>query len=267
MSLRVRNCVCLALTTFFGATCAGWAIATPKDDGAITVFAAASLTNVVTDIARDFTDAHDVSIQLSFASSAALARQIEYGAPADLFLSANSQWIDYLQEKDLVRPQDRRSFAENELVLVTRKSKAPDTFMLTKIDILDVLNSGRFSIADPSSSPAGRYARSALTSLGIWDTIKPSLATAPNARSALMLVSTGATPLGLVYRSDALLSSNVRVLATLPKHSQPEIMYELAMVSTSSREGEKFLDYLSSPPTRQTLKNYGFDPVPLERQQ
>ena len=206
------------LRFFAGATLtlsvAGHALA---EEGKVTVFAAASLTNAMQDIAKEYKKEKGVEVVSSFASSSTLARQIEAGAPADLFISADQKWMDYAVEKKSIDTASRATLLGNSLVVVAPKASAQDEIDISdKTDWTSLLKGGRLAVGDPEHVPAGIYAKEALQKLGAWETLSPKLAPAEDVRGALALVERSEAPLGIVYGSDAVASKGVKVVGTFP---------------------------------------------------
>lgn len=249
------------LRLFAGATLslsvAGHALA---EEGKITVFAAASLTNAMQDIAATYKKEKNVEVVSSFASSSTLARQIEAGAPADLFISADQKWMDYAVEKKTVDTATREILLGNSLVVVAPKESAQANIAIdAKTNWTSLLNGGRLAVGDPEHVPAGIYAKEALQKLGAWETLSPSLAPAEDVRGALALVERNEAPLGIVYGSDAVASKGVKVVGTFPEGSHKKVEYPMAIT-----EGHKnatvsaFYDYLKGPEASAVFKRYGF---------
>lgn len=188
------------------------------DDAKITVFAAASLTNAMQDIATQYQKEKHVDVVSSFASSSTLARQIEAGAPADLFISADQKWMDYAVDKKAIDTATRETLLGNSLVVVAPKSSEQQDFTINKeTNWTTLLHGGRLAVGDPEHVPAGIYAKEALQKLGAWDTLSGKLAPAEDVRGALALVERNEAPLGIVYGSDAVASKGVKVVATFPE--------------------------------------------------
>lgn len=230
------------------------------DEGKITVFAAASLTNAMQDIATQYKKEKNVEVVSSFASSSTLARQIEAGAPADLFISADQKWMDYAAEKKAIAKDSRETLLGNSLVVVAAKDSAQTPITINaQTPWTTLLNGGRLAVGDPQHVPAGIYAKEALQKLGAWDTLSPKLAPAEDVRGALALVERDEAPLGIVYGSDAVASKGVKVVGTFPEDSHKKVEYPLAIV-----EGHKnatmsaFYDYLQGPQASAIFKRYGF---------
>ncbi len=183
------------------------------------MFAAASLTNAMQDIAAEYKKEKNVDVISSFASSSTLARQIEAGAPADLFISADQKWMDYAAEKKSIDTATRETLLGNSLVVVAPKASAQGDLTINKAtDWTRLLNGGRLAVGDPEHVPAGIYAK-ALQKLGAWETLSPKLAPAEDVRGALALVERNEAPLGIVYGSDAVASKGVKVVGTFPEDS------------------------------------------------
>jgi len=229
-------------------------------DGKITVFAAASLTNAMQDIAAQYKKEKQVDVVSSFASSSTLARQIEAGAPADLFISADQKWMDYVGEKKSIIDASRETLLGNSLVVVAPKaSKQGDITINEKTDWLNLLKGGRLAVGDPEHVPAGIYAKEALQKLGAWDKVSPVLAPAEDVRGALALVERNEAPLGIVYGSDAVAGKNVKVVGTFPENSHQKVEYPMAIVDGHNTSQVKaFYDYLKGPQAAAIFKQYGF---------
>ncbi|WP_426511271.1 molybdate ABC transporter substrate-binding protein [Vibrio genomosp. F10] len=229
----------------------------------ITVFAASSLTNVLSEIARDYQQDHKVNIRLSFASSSVLARQIVYGAPADIYFPANQKWLDYVIEQKAVDANSRVTLLNNSLVLIA--SESSDLLVENHVSefqpssLVDSLQGGRLAIGDPDHVPVGEYAREALMYYQQWDTIKSHVARANNVRGALVLVERGEAPLGIVYQTDAIISSKVRSIATFSPQSHDAIEYPMVMVSDEpSKTSQAFFQYLQSEDAKAVYIRHGF---------
>lgn len=228
----------------------------------ITVFAAASLTNALQEIATQYQQGKDVQVVSSFASSSTLARQIEQGAPADLFISADQQWMDYAIDKQQMVKDSRYTLLDNDLVLIAAKDSKLDKVAITpQTDWRQLLNGERLAVGDPDHVPAGIYAKQALQSLQAWPQLEPKLARANNVRSAMALVERQETPLGIVYGSDALASDKVKVVGVFPADSHKPVEYPMAIVKDhNSPTVSAFYTYLKSPQAAAVFKRYGFSP-------
>ncbi|MBH1928163.1 molybdate ABC transporter substrate-binding protein [Serratia rubidaea] len=228
----------------------------------ITVFAAASLTNALQEIATQYQQGKDVQVVSSFASSSTLARQIEQGAPADLFISADQQWMDYAIDKQQMVKDSRYTLLDNDLVLIAAKdSKLDKVAIAPQTDWQQLLNGERLAVGDPDHVPAGIYAKEALQNLKAWSQLAPKLARANNVRSAMALVERQETPLGIVYGSDALASDKVKVVGVFPAGSHKPVEYPMAIVKDhNSPTVSAFYTYLKSPQAAAVFKRYGFSP-------
>ena len=197
-------------------------------------------------------------VKTSFAASSVLARQVEAGGNGDVFVSADQEWMDYLQARNLIDQATRRNLAGNRLVLIAPADSTITLKIAPGFDLAGALGTRRLSTGDPDTVPVGRYARSALISLGIWEDIQDRLVRADNVRSAMMFVARGEVPLGIVYTTDALIDSKVRIVDTFPENSHPPITYPAATIKGARSEAIAFLDYLASPEARDTWKRFGF---------
>lgn len=228
--------------------------------GSVTVFAAASTTNAVTDIGKAFEAKGLGKVVCSFASSSTLAKQIENGAPANVFISADEPWMNYLEERRLIEPGSRFNLLGNKLVLI-----APSGSSLNKVeigpkpDLAKLLGDGRLATGDPDHVPVGKYAKAALEKLGVWNAIESKLARAADVRGALTLVERGEAPLGIVYSTDAAITPKVKVVGTFPADSHPEIVYPTALVAGKATvAAENFLEFLKTPEATAVFEKYGF---------
>jgi molybdate transport system substrate-binding protein len=230
-----------------------------ENDGQITVYAASSLTNALQDIAEIYQKKSGKKIRFSFAASSALARQIEAGAPADIFFSADEDWVDYLQERALVQPQNRRALLSNRLVLIAQKESKVALKLQPNAPLLQALGNGRLAMADPDFVPAGRYAKQALTSLQIWPQVAGKLARAENVRAALSFVARAEAPLGIVYATDAFLDKRVRIIDFFPETSHEKILYTAVVIPrTAHKEVLDFFNFLRSAEAREIYQKYKF---------
>jgi molybdate transport system substrate-binding protein len=227
-----------------------------------TVFAAASLKNALDAVASDWQEKSGEKPVISYAATSALAKQIEQGAEADMFISADQAWMDYLAERNLIEPGSRFDLLSNQLVLVAPRGSALTATIGPGFPLSNLLGDGRLAIAGADAVPAGKYGKAALESLGVWGEVKDKLAQAENVRAALRLVSRGEAPLGIVYASDAKADPNVRVLGSFPENSHPPIVYPAAKLkaATSSSTGA-FLAYLRGPEATYGFETHGFSVV------
>ncbi|HET9474031.1 MAG TPA: molybdate ABC transporter substrate-binding protein [Steroidobacteraceae bacterium] len=224
----------------------------------VLVFAAASLTEVLGELSQNWEKTSGAKVQLSFAASSVLARQIEAGGKADVFISADVEWMDYLQARDLVDEPARRNLVRNRLVLIAPADSRSELKIAPGFALAAALGKQRLATGDPDTVPVGRYARSALTVLGVWEQVQDRLVRADNVRSAMMFVSRGEVPLGIVYATDALVDSKVRIVDTFPENTHPPITYPGAVTKGAGSEAIAFLDYLTRPEARDTWKKFGF---------
>lgn len=227
----------------------------------LTVFAAASLKEAMDEAGAAWQRQSGRDVRTSYAASSALARQVEQGAPADVFISADSDWMDYLQQRSLIDVATRRDLLGNTLVLVAPKQAKAKPLALRKgTDLLPLLGKdGRIALALTASVPAGKYAKAAFESLGMWTALQPRAAEAENVRAALLLVSRGEAPLGVVYGSDAQADPGVRVLATFPASSHPPIVYPVARITTSRNpQAAAFVRWLGSNEAAAIFRKHGF---------
>jgi molybdate transport system substrate-binding protein len=252
---RAVSVVRIAL--IFAALCQA---ASARAEGTLTVFAAASLQDALNAAAKEFTATSGVSVKLSFDASSTLARQIEQGAPADLFASADTDWMDYLAKRSLIDPKSRVDLLGNRLVVVAPKDAPLSELALETAAIERALGGGgRIATGAVETVPVGRYAKTALQKLGLWAELQTRIAPAENVRAALAYVARGEAPLGIVYATDAAAEPKVKVVATFPRDSHPPIIYPFAV--TASAKGDaaaRFLAFLQSPPAHAIFAAQGF---------
>jgi molybdate transport system substrate-binding protein len=231
-----------------------WAV-----DKGPTVFAAASLKNALDAVAADWQKKTGGEAVISYAATSALAKQVEQGADADVFISADLAWMNYLAERNLIDPKTRFNLLANELVLIAPKDSEITTTIAPGFPLAKLLGEGRLAIAGVDAVPAGKYGKVALQRLGVWDDVKDKLAQAENVRAALRLVSRDEAPLGVVYESDAKADPNVKVAGTFPADSHPRIVYPAAKLAASrSPAAGGFMDYLRSPAAAPRFQENGF---------
>jgi molybdate transport system substrate-binding protein len=225
----------------------------------IVVFAAASLKNAIDDINAAFSKQAGLKVAASYAASPALARQIEQGAPADLFISADREWMDYAEQKQLIRPETRADLLGNRLVLIAHKNaKIPEITIGENFDITALAGDGRIAIGDTRAVPAGKYAKQALEKLGAWPKATPKLAMTENVRAALAFVARGEAPLGIVYETDARIEPQVRIIGRFPESSHAPIVYPVAMTARATLSALSYLDFLRTNDARAIFEKYGF---------
>jgi molybdate transport system substrate-binding protein len=226
-----------------------------------TMLAAASLTNALEELGAQYTRETGNSVVFSFASSSALAKQIEAGSPAQIFASADEKWMDYLSERQLIEEDTRVSPIGNALVLIVpADSPVTEVAIDSSLDLAALLgDGGRLSVGDPDHVPAGLYAKESLESLGLWATAEPLLARAEDVRAALVLVEKGEAPAGIVYATDAAVSDQVRVVGTFPADSHKPITYPFAIVAGQNSDNvAAFFEYVTGPTGLATFEKYGF---------
>ncbi|MGH8432034.1 MAG: molybdate ABC transporter substrate-binding protein, partial [Solimonas sp.] len=223
------------------------------------VFAAASLKTALDAVNAQWTKEMGKKAVISYASSSALAKQIEQGAPADVFISADLDWMDYVAEKKLIKPDTRKTLLGNQLVLVATKDSGVKLELKPGADLAGALAGGKLAVGDVKAVPAGKYAKAALEKLGLWASVEASLAQAENVRAALALVARGEAKLGIVYATDAKAEKQVEVAGVFPEDSHPPIVYPAAVViSSKNPDAEAFVTYLSSPKAQEIFTAQGF---------
>jgi len=239
------------------------ACGTMAGERSVTVFAAASLKTALDEVAARFTAEHDANVSLSYAGSSALARQIQFGAPADIFISANTQWMDILERDDLLLPGSRRVILGNRLVLIGPRGSGVMLTLSPETDLLKALDGGRLAMALVDAVPAGIYGQAALRSLGLWDSVADRVAQTDNVRAALRLVASGQTALGIVYASDAMADPHVETVALFATQTHPDIQYPAALtIEASGPTPTAFLTFLTSPEAQAIFTRHGFLPGP-----
>lgn len=223
----------------------------------ITVFAAASLTNALGDISAQYEKEKAVKISHSFAASSTLAKQIENGAPADIFISADTKWMNYLQDKNLINVASRKEFLANKLVLIAPKGRGFAVKLDKAFDFAKAFD-GKLCTGDIDSVPAGIYAKESLTYLGWWNGVKTRIVGAQDVRGALAFVERGECSAGIVYETDAKVSNKVEIVAAFPEESHKPIVYPVAFVANAKNMNNDYLNYLQSRPALEIFRKYGF---------
>jgi molybdate transport system substrate-binding protein len=227
--------------------------------GEVTIFAAASLKNALDDAAKLYEAKTGDKVVVSYAASSALAKQIESGAPADIFFSADLDWMDYLEKKGLIDVPSRHTLLGNTLVLIAPKDSTVSLTIEKGFPLLEALGpDGKLAMASVDSVPAGKYGKAALTYLGVWDMVAPRVAQAENVRAALAYVAKGEAPLGIVYGTDARSEPAVRVVGIFPADSHPKILYPVALLASAKPEARNFLDFLLSSEAAPAFEAQGF---------
>ena len=222
----------------------------------VTVYAAASLTNAINELDVIYEQKNKVQIQTSYAGSSTLAKQIEAGAPADIFISADVQWMDYLQKKQLVSVNDRVNLLGNRLIVIAPKARPIKLKIDKSFDFTRVVQ-GKWCTGDTKSVPVGKYAKQALTSIGWWDKVSTRLVETEDVRAALNFVARGECQLGIVYATDAAISKNVVIIGTFPENTHQPIIYPIGLVKKNT-ESMKFYKFLQSSQAKKVFKKYGF---------
>lgn len=231
----------------------------PARGGDLLVFAAASLREALDEQVGRFESDNGAKATVSYAGSNALAKQIEAGAPADVFLPADVDWLDYLDKRKLVRGGTRIDLLRNRLVLIAPAGSRVALRIAPGFELAAAVGAGRLAMANPDSVPAGRYGREALQSLRVWSGVEPRIARTENVRAALLLVARGEAPFGIVYATDALAERRVRIVDTFPENTHAPIVYPVAIVATSrSPYAQRFIDSLTSPAARAVWVRHGF---------
>ena len=250
---RLSVFVALAALALLGA---GPAVAQTTDP---VVFAAASLKNALDAIADDWRRETGKHATISYAASSTLAKQIENGAPADLFISADRDWMDYLAQRKLIDAKSRVDLLGNRLVLIAPKDNKTDLVIRPGFDLAAALGDSRLAMAAPAAVPAGLYGKAALETLGVWSSVAKRVAAAENVRAALLLVARGEAPLGIVYQTDAAADPGVRVVATFPPDTHPPIVYPMALTAASTNpDAPALAAYLRGPAARARFEAQGF---------
>jgi molybdate transport system substrate-binding protein len=221
---------------------------------ALTVLAAASLKDALDEAVA----AYPAKPVIAYGASSALARQIENGAPADLFISADLEWMDHVEKKNLLAPGTRRNLLGNRLVLIAPAKQPVKLKPAPGFPIAKALGNARIALAEPNSVPAGRYAKAAFEKLGVWDQVAPRVAAAENVRAALALVARGETPLGVVYQTDANAERGVMIAGVFPADTHPPIVYPVAALKGAKAGAAAFLEFLSQPQARAIFEKHGF---------
>jgi molybdate transport system substrate-binding protein len=225
----------------------------------VTVFAAASLKNALDDAVKRYEAKTGGTVVVSYAASSALAKQIESGAPADIFFSADLEWMDYLQQKNLIDVASRHTLLGNTLVLIAPKDSTVSLSIEKSFPLLQALGpDGKLAMASVDSVPAGKYGKAALIYLGVWDQVAPRVAQAENVRAALAFVARKEAPLGIVYGTDAKSEPAVRVVGVFPAESHPKILYPVALTASAKPEARPFLEFLLSSEAAPAFEAQGF---------
>jgi molybdate transport system substrate-binding protein len=226
----------------------------------LVVFAAASLKTALDEINADFAQAEHRKATVSYAASSVLAKQIEAGAPADIFISADLDWMDYAAQRKLIRPETRANLLGNKIVLVAPADSTAKITIEKNFPLAQLLGNGRLAMGDPASVPAGKYGKAALEALGVWSSVAAKVAPAENVRAALLLVSRGEAPLGIVYATDAAADKGVKIAGVFPDDTHPPIVYPIAVTAGAADPAgaAAYLSFLKSAAARRAFEKQGF---------
>jgi molybdate transport system substrate-binding protein len=229
------------------------------EDQTLVVFAAASMKNALDDIDAAFAAKTGTKVSASYAASSTLAKQIEQGAPADVFLSADTDWMDHATARKAIDEATRANLLGNSIVLIAPKdSKIDNVTIGPGFDLAKLAGDGKIATGDVTAVPVGKYAKAALEKLGAWQAAEPKFAMAESVRAALMLVARGEAVLGIVYSTDAKVEPGVKIVGTFPADTHPPIIYPVAATATAKPEAKAYLDYLRSQAAKAVLEKYGF---------
>ena len=254
VSLRVALAGLMLVSTFLVE-----AQAQKSESTSITIFAAASLKNALDDASKAYENSTGNKIVISYAGSAALAKQIEQGAPADIFISADLDWMDYVDKKKLVDDATRFNLLGNRIVLIAPKDSTVSLKIAKDFPLAAALGENRLAMANVKSVPAGKYGSAALEKLGVWSAVQPKVAQAENVRAALALVAQGEAPLGIVYETDAAAEPKVKIVDVFPADTHPAIIYPIAIVAeTKNAAAKAFIGYLKTPDAQAFFSKQGF---------
>ena len=226
------------------------------------VFAASSLTNVLDEIGSAYTVESGQQVTFSYGASSTLARQLESGAKADVFFSADTDWMDYVQSRGLIQAASRNNLLGNQLVLVAPADSDIQLRIKPGFALAAALGKSRLATGDPDSVPVGKYARSALINLGVWNEVANQLVRADNVRTALAFVAKGEAPLGIVYATDALIDKQVRIVDTFPDNTHVPVVYPVALITQANEGAARFVKYLRSATAQASFRKYGFTVLP-----
>lgn len=255
LSVRVALAGLLLTSTLLGD-----AQAQKTETTTITIFAAASLKNALDAAAAAYGKSTGNKVVISYAGSSALAKQIELGAPADIFVSADLDWMDYVQNKKLIKDDTRFNLLGNRLVLIAPKASTTTLKIAPNFPLAVALGDGRIAMANVKSVPAGKYGSAALAKLGVWKDVEPKVAQADNVRAALALVAQGEAPFGIVYETDAVAEPKVKIVDVFPEDSHPPIIYPIAILggAKNADAAKSFVDYLKTPDAQAFFTKQGF---------
>jgi molybdate transport system substrate-binding protein len=243
----------------FAILCGSASLPASAQDKSLTVFAAASMKNALDDIDAAYTAKTGVKIIASYAASSALAKQIEQGAPADIFVSADTDWMDYAATRNAINAPTRVNLLGNSIVLIAPKDSGVGNVPIGQgFDLAKFAGAGRIATGDVNAVPVGKYAKAALEKLGTWQAAEPKFAMAESVRAALTLVARGEAALGIVYSTDARVEPGVKIVGTFPAESYPSIIYPAAATTTAKPEAASYLAFLRSSAAKAIFEKYGF---------
>jgi molybdate transport system substrate-binding protein len=246
-----------------GLVFASLATALPAAAADVVVFAAASLKNALDEAVAAYQQKDGGKVAVSYAASSALAKQLESGAPADIFISADLDWMDYAEQHRLINAATRKNLLGNRLVLVAPASSCVTVEIKPHFPLAALLGDGRLAMADPDAVPAGKYGKAALETLGVWSAVEGRIARAENVRAALFFVSRQEAPLGIVYATDAAADRGVKIIGAFPENTHPPIVYPMALTAVSTNAGAAaFLAFLRSAAVRPIFEKQGFIVLP-----
>jgi molybdate transport system substrate-binding protein len=232
-----------------------------RNEAPMIVFAAASLAEVLQKIGASFTKSTNIPVRYSFAASSALAKQIEQGAGAAVFMSADEEWMDYLASRSLIDPASRHDLVTNRLALIAPATSTIALRIAPRFPLVDALGpEGHLATGDPDAVPVGKYAKAALTALEVWPQVEPRLVRTENVRIALQYVARGEAPLGIVYVTDAKVEPKVRIVGVFPESLHERITYPVAATKPASAQARAFIDYLKGPEADRIFREAGFIP-------
>jgi molybdate transport system substrate-binding protein len=254
----ISSAVFLSLLALLAGAAVGLRTADAQEK-TLTVFAAASMKNALDDVDAAYTKKTGVNLKVSYAASSALMKQIEQGAPADVFISADLDWMDYGSQKKVTKDDTRVNLLGNKIVLIAPKdSKINNVTIGPGFDLAKLAGDGRVTTGDVKAVPVGKYAKAALEKLGAWAAAEPKMAMAENVRAALALVARGEAALGIVYETDAKVEPGVKIVGAFPDDSHPPIIYPVAATTTAKPETNDYLAFLRSQAAKAIFKKYGF---------
>jgi molybdate transport system substrate-binding protein len=242
---------------------AAWILPAQAQTRDILVFGAASLKNALDEANAQYQRDTGRKVVVSYGASSALTRQIENGAPADVFISADLDWMGYLAQRQLIKPDTRANFLGNNIVLVAAADSNLTLTIAPNFPLAQALGNGRLAMADPASVPAGKYGKAALEALGVWPSVAGKIAPAQDVRATLAFVARGEAPLGIVYQTDAAADKGVKIVGTFPASSHPPIIYPIALTATSTNaDAGGYIAFLKSPAARAAFEKQGFVRLP-----